>query len=365
MSIIQRIPAVLVLEDGTIYHGKAAGKVGTTTGEICFNTGMTGYQEIFTDPSYFGQIMVTTNAHIGNYGIHDDEVESGNIKIAGLVCKNFNVGYSRKQASKSIQDYFSDETIVGISDIDTRALVRHIRDKGAMNAIISSEITDIDELKKKLKAVPSMDGLELSSHVSTTTPYFIGEANAPIKIAVLDLGVKKNILRCFAQRNVYMQVFPAKTPFAEMEKWNPNGYFISNGPGDPSAMPYAIETVKAALAADKPLFGICLGHQLLALANGIRTHKMHNGHRGLNHPVKNIIKNHCEVTSQNHGFGVIPEDVRSSDKVEITHINLNDQSIEGIRVKGKKAFSVQYHPESSPGPHDSRYLFDEFVQSMS
>lgn len=365
MSIIQRIPAVLLLADGTVYHGKAAGKIGTTSGEICFNTGMTGYQEIFTDPSYFGQIMVTTNAHIGNYGIHTEEIESGAIKIAGLVCKNFNVTYSRKQATQSIQDYFSDENIVGISDIDTRALVRHIRSKGAMNAIISSETTDVDTLKKQLAAVPSMDGLELSSQVSTKEPYFIGNPSAPIKIAVLDLGVKKNILRCFAERDVYMQVFPAKTAFAEMEKWKPNGYFISNGPGDPSAMPYAIDTVKAIIAADKALFGICLGHQLLALANGIRTHKMHNGHRGLNHPVKNLIKNHCEVTSQNHGFGVIPEDVRNSDKVEITHINLNDQSIEGIRVKGKKAFSVQYHPESSPGPHDSRYLFDEFVAMLA
>ena len=364
MTDFAKIPAVLVLEDGTVYHGKAAGKIGTTTGEICFNTGMTGYQEIFTDPSYFGQIMVTTNAHIGNYGIHTDEVESGSMKIAGLVCKNFNVAFSRKQATQSIQDYFSDEKIVGISDIDTRSLVRHIRSKGAMNAIISSEKTDIDGLKKQLSAVPSMAGLELSSKVSTKEPYFIGDEKAPIKIAVLDLGVKKNILRCFAQRNVYMQVFPAKTAFADMEKWNPNGYFISNGPGDPSAMPYAVETVKQILAADKPLFGICLGHQLLALANGIRTHKMHNGHRGLNHPVKNIIINHCEVTSQNHGFGVVPEDVKNSDKVEITHINLNDQSIEGIRVKGKKAFSVQYHPESSPGPHDSRYLFDDFIKLM-
>ncbi|MGB4775968.1 MAG: glutamine-hydrolyzing carbamoyl-phosphate synthase small subunit [Daejeonella sp.] len=359
-----KLPAVLLLEDGTIYYGKAAGKIGTTSGEICFNTGMTGYQEIFTDTSYFGQIMVTTNAHIGNYGIHHDEIESGAIKISGLVCKNFNIAYSRKQSDQSIQDYFQDENIVGISDVDTRSLVRHIRDKGAMNAIISSEILDIEELKKKLAAVPSMEGLELSSKVCTKEAYDFGNENAPYRVAVLDLGVKKNILRNFDTRGVFAKVFPAQTLFKEMEKWNPNGYFISNGPGDPSAMPYAVETVKAILAADKPLFGICLGHQLLALANDIRTMKMFNGHRGLNHPVKNIIIDHCEVTSQNHGFGVIPEDVRNSDKVEITHINLNDQSIEGIRVKGKKAFSVQYHPESSPGPHDSRYLFDDFVKMM-
>lgn len=359
-----KLPAVLLLEDGTVYHGKAAGKIGTTTGEICFNTGMTGYQEIFTDPSYFGQIMVTTNAHIGNYGIHDEEVESADIKISGLVCKNFNISYSRKMAETSIQDYFQDENIVGISDVDTRSLVRHIRDKGAMNAIISSEILDIEQLKAKLAAVPSMDGLELSSKVSTKEAYEYGDPNAKYKVAVLDLGVKKNILRSFDNRGVFAKVFPAKTSFAEMENFKPDGYFISNGPGDPAAMPYAIDTVKQILASDKPMFGICLGHQLLALANGIGTMKMFNGHRGLNHPVKNVIINHCEVTSQNHGFGVIQEEVRKSDKVEITHINLNDQSIEGIRVKGKKAFSVQYHPESSPGPHDSRYLFDDFVKML-
>jgi len=365
MTAQTALPAILVLADGTVYHGKAAGKVGTTTGEICFNTGMTGYQEIFTDPSYFGQLMVTTNAHIGNYGIKNDEIESDSIKIAGLVCKNFSVPYSRKEANQSIQEYFEGDEIVGISDVDTRSLVRHIRSKGAMNAIISSETLDIDALKKKLADVPSMDGLELSSQVSTKTPYFVGNEKAKYRVAVLDLGVKKNILRNFESRDIYAKVFPAKTTFEEMETFKPHGYFISNGPGDPSAMPYAIATVKTILAADKPLFGICLGHQLLALANDIRTVKMFNGHRGLNHPVKNIIIDHCEVTSQNHGFGVVPEDVRSSDKVEITHINLNDQSIEGIRVKGKKAFSVQYHPESSPGPHDSRYLFDDFIKLMN
>lgn len=364
MTYLTKLPAILLLADGTVFYGKAAGKIGTTTGEICFNTGMTGYQEIFTDPSYFGQIMVTTNAHIGNYGIANEEVESGRIQIAGLVCKNYNIYYTRKQAQQSIQNYFQEENIVSISDIDTRQLVRHIRDKGAMNAIISSEILEIDELKKRLDEVPSMDGLELSSQVSTSEVYSFGNEQAGKRVAVLDLGVKKNILRNFDNRDIYARVFPARTPFAEMEAFKPDGYFISNGPGDPSAMPYAIDTVKDILAAEKPLFGICLGHQLLALANGIPTKKMFNGHRGLNHPVKNIIKNHCEVTSQNHGFGVVPDAVRASDKVEITHVNLNDQSIEGIRVKGKKAFSVQYHPESSPGPHDSRYLFDDFVAML-
>jgi carbamoyl-phosphate synthase small subunit len=362
MTNYSKLPAILVLEDGTVYHGKAAGKIGTTTGEICFNTGTTGYQEIFTDPSYFGQIMVTTNAHIGNYGIDEDDTESDKIQIAGLVCKNYNINYSRKMADESIQSYFEEGNLVGISDIDTRSLVRHIRNKGAMNAIISSENLDVDSLKATLATVPSMDGLELSSQVSTTEPYFYGNEDASVRVAVLDLGIKKNILRNFSQREVYAKVFPAKTTFAEMQAWNPDGYFISNGPGDPSAMSYAIQTVKDILAADQPMFGICLGHQILALANDIRTKKMHNGHRGINHPVKNIIANRCEITSQNHGFGVVAEDIEQSDKVEVTHINLNDQSIEGIRVIGKNAFSVQYHPESSPGPHDSRYLFDDFIE---
>jgi carbamoyl-phosphate synthase small subunit len=361
MTNYTKLPAMLLLADGTVFYGKAVGKIGTTTGEICFNTGMTGYQEVFTDPSYFGQLLVATNAHIGNYGMHKVEIESDAIKIAGLVCKNYNIVYSRKEASESIQDNFQNENIVGIAEIDTRALVRHIRNKGAMNAIISSEITDLQELKRKLAAVPAMDGLELSSQVSTTSAYYYGNPDAKYKVAALDLGIKKNILRNFDNRDTYVKVYPAKTTFEEMNEWGANGYFISNGPGDPAAMPYAITTVKAILDADKPLFGICLGHQLLAEANGIGTMKMFNGHRGLNHPVKNIIKDHCEVTSQNHGFGVIPEEVRKSDKVEITHINLNDQSIEGIRVKGKQAFSVQDHPESSPGPHDSRYLFDDFI----
>lgn len=364
MTSYSKLPAILVLEDGTVFHGKAAGKIGTTTGEICFNTGTTGYQEIFTDPSYYGQIMVTTNAHIGNYGIDEEDAESNKIQIAGLVCKNYNINYSRKMADSSIQTYFEEQNLVGISDIDTRSLVRHIRDKGAMNAIISSENLDAESLIAELAKVPSMAGLELSSTVTTTEPYFYGDEDAAVRIAVLDLGIKRNILRNFDGRQVYAKVFPAKTSFADMEAWGADGYFISNGPGDPAAMDYAINTVKQILAANKPMFGICLGHQILALANGIRTEKMFNGHRGINHPVKNIVANRCEITSQNHGFGVVRKDIESSDNIEVTHINLNDSSIEGIRVKGKKAFSVQYHPESSPGPHDSRYLFDDFVSMV-
>lgn len=360
---MKQVPAVLLLEDGTVFHGKSAGKIGTTTGEICFNTGMTGYQEVFTDPSYFGQILITTNAHIGNYGTKISEVESDSIKIAGLVCKNFTWQYSRPMASESIQDYFEEESLVGISDVDTRAIVRHIRDKGAMNAIISSENTDLEDLRKQLAKVPSMAGLELASKVTTKEPYYMGNDDAKYKVAVLDIGVKKNILRCMVERGLYLQIFPAKTSFEEMEKWNPDGYFLSNGPGDPAPMDYATETAKEILAADKPLFGICLGHQILAQAVGIKTYKMHNGHRGINHPVLNVETGKGEITSQNHGFGVSAKDIEGAkDLIEITHMNLNDDTIEGLRVKNKKAFSVQYHPEASPGPHDARYLFDNFVK---
>ena len=353
--------AILLLEDGTYFKGKAAGFKGIGTGEICFNTGMTGYQEIFTDPSYHGQIMVTTNAHIGNYGIKSAEVESDNIQISGLVCKNFTNDYSRPLADSNIQKYFEDNKIVCIHQVDTRAIVRHIRDKGAMNCLISTDELNIDALKKKCSEIPSMAGLELASKVSTTESYTEGDENADIRIAVLDYGIKKNILRCMVDRGAYVKVFPAKTDVSELHAFNPDGYFLSNGPGDPASMAYAVNTIKTLLEEDKPLFGICLGHQLLALANDIPTYKMHHGHRGINHPVINLVSGKSEITSQNHGFGVSPDELEKSDKVEITHVNLNDQTVEGIKVKDKNAFSVQYHPEASPGPHDSRYLFDEFI----
>jgi carbamoyl-phosphate synthase small subunit len=364
MKINSRKDAYLVLQDGTWVKGTAVGKIGTTTGEICFNTGMTGYQEIYTDPSYYKQIIINTTAHIGNYGTHLKEVESNGVKFSGLVCKTFSDITSRHDADCSLQEYFERNGIVGIADVDTRMLVRHIRSKGAMNAIVSSEILDVEKLKEELKKVPSMAGLELSSQVSTKEPYFLGDEKASKKVAVLDLGVKTSILTNITERDCYCKVFPAKTSYAEMKAWNPDGYFISNGPGDPAVTSYAINTVKEILAEDKPLFGICLGHQILAEANGISTYKMHNGHRGLNHPVKNLITGLSEITSQNHGFAVKAEDVEKSGTVEITHINLNDNTVEGIRLKNKKAFSVQHHPESSPGPHDSRYLFDTFVKLM-
>ena len=356
--------AILLLEDGKIYRGKSLGRIGTNSGELCFNTGMTGYQEIFTDPSYFGQIVITTVPHVGNYGVVQKEVESGQVQIKGLVCKEFSEYFSRKSAEGSLQEYFETANIIGICEIDTRELVRHIRDKGVMNAIISSDEADIAVLQQKLDATPSMAGLELASKVSTTEVYELDSPQRQYKVAILDLGVKKNILNNFTQRDCECKVFPFDTSFEEMEKWEPDGYFISNGPGDPAATTQAVENVKKMLEEDKPLFGICMGHQILAQANGISTYKMHNGHRGLNHPVKNLITGKCEVTSQNHGFAVDGEQVRNNSKVEITHINLNDGTVEGIRVKNKSAFSVQYHPESSPGPHDSAYLFDEFIQMI-
>lgn len=364
MKYTPKSPAILLLQDGTVFYGKSAGKVGTATGEICFNTGMTGYQEVFTDPSYQGQLLVATNVHIGNYGIKYDESESSSIKIAGLICRNFSLFYSRKQADISLNDYFIEQNMVVISDIDTRALVRHIRDKGVMNAVISSEILDPEQLKNTLNQVPSMEGLELSSTVSTKEPYYFGNENAKYKVAVMDEGVKTNTLRCLSDRDCYVKVFPYDATFAEMNSWEPDGFLISNGPGDPAAMPKVVETIKDILKYDKPVFGICLGHQLLAEACGIGTFKMFNGHRGINHPVKNMNSKHSEVTSQNHGFAINREDVEKSDIVEITHVNLNDNSVEGIRIKNKKAFSVQYHPESAPGPDDSRYLFDDFVSSL-
>jgi carbamoyl-phosphate synthase small subunit len=357
-------PAVLILEDGNIFHGRAFGKKGTTTGEICFNTGMTGYQEVFTDPSYYGQVVIMNNVHIGNYGINDNEVESDSVKVKGIIGRNLEEQYSRFAADNSLQEYFEKQNIVAIDGVDSRALVIHIREAGAMNCIISSESKDIPQLKKMLAAVPSMDGLELASAVSTKSEYTLGDESSKLRIAVLDYGIKKNILNCLVERGAFVKVFNAKTTFDELEKFNPDGYFISNGPGDPEPMDYAVETVKKILNSKKPFFGICLGQQLLALANDIPTFKMHHGHRGLNHPVKNIITGRCEITTQNHGFGVDPDAVRKNSNIEITHINLNDDSVEGIRLKDRPAFSVQYHPESTPGPHDSRYLFDEFFKMM-
>ncbi len=358
----QKKSAILLLKDGTVFYGHSFGKIGTTSGEICFNTGMTGYQEVFTDPSYYGQVLIMNNVHIGNYGVIDIDVESDGVKVKGVIGRNLEERYSRFMAEESLQEYFEKQGVVAIDDIDTRALVAHVRTQGAMNCIISSDVDDVALLKAQLDKVPSMDGLELASVVSTKEPYYAGNPDSTIRVAVLDYGIKKNILNCLVERGAYVKVHNAKTSFEELEAFKPNGYFISNGPGDPAPMDYAVTTIKKILEQNKPLFGICLGHQLLALANNISTFKMHHGHRGLNHPVKNIITGKSEITTQNHGFGVNPDAVKASTGVEITHLNLNDNSIEGIRVKKKPAFSVQYHPEATPGPHDSRYLFDDFIE---
>jgi carbamoyl-phosphate synthase small subunit len=353
--------ATLLLADGTVFTGSLVGSHGTNGGEICFNTGMTGYQEIYTDPSYTGQIIVNTTPHIGNYGVIDEDQQSDRPLIAGIVVNDFSEIYSRLDATESLQDYLERHGITGIADVDTRKLVRHIRSKGAMNAIISSEFDNLEKLKSELAKVPDMNGLELSSTVSTSDPYFYGDENAPIKVACVDYGIKRNILRCLADRGVYCKVFPAKTSFADMEAWNPDAYFLSNGPGDPAVMEYAIATTKEILEQGKPLFGICLGHQILARACNVSTYKMHHGHRGLNHPIKNLLTGKSEITSQNHGFVVTREDIDQNDQLEITHLHLNDGTVAGIKLKNKPAFSVQYHPESAPGPHDSRYLFEQFI----
>ena len=365
MKYQNRKNAIILLADGTIFHGKAVGgKEGTAFGEVCFNTGMTGYQEIFTDPSYFGQLMVTTNAHIGNYGVAENEVESDSIKISGLICRNFSYHYSRDQANDSLESFLDKNKLLAISDIDTRALVAYIRDNGAMNAVITTEVDAIEDLKKQLAEFPNMKGMELASKVSTKEPYFYGNENATYKVSALDIGIKKNILRHLSNRDCYIKVYPYDATFEELDSFNPDGYFLSNGPGDPEPLTQAIETTQNAIETGKPIFGICLGHQVLALANGISTYKMHNGHRGINHPIKNLLTGKGEITSQNHGFAINREDTEQNSEIEITHVHLNDHTVAGIKMKNKPVFSVQYHPEASPGPHDSWYLFDEFIANI-
>ncbi len=365
MKYQKRKKAIILLADGTVFYGKAvAGKEGSAFGEVCFNTGMTGYQEIFTDPSYYGQLMVTTNAHIGNYGTNAEEVESEGVKIAGLICRNFSYNYSRPAADASLEEFMDKNKLLAISDVDTRALVNYIRDNGAMNAVISTEVDNIDGLKSQLAKIPDMKGLELASMVSTKEPYFVGDPGATYKISALDIGIKKNILRNLVKRDCYIKVYPYNATYEEMLEFQPDGFFLSNGPGDPEPLTGAIETAKQIIESDAPLFGICLGHQVIALANGISTYKMHHGHRGINHPILNLLTGKGEITSQNHGFAINREEAEANPEVEITHIHLNDNTAAGIRMKNKPVFSVQYHPEASPGPHDSEYIFDQFISTI-
>ncbi len=387
--------AILALADGTVVHGYAVGHRGTTGGELCFNTSMTGYQEIFTDPSYHGQLMMMTYPHIGNYGVSSRDDEARKVMISGLIVRAFSHHYSNTMADGNLEDYLKRNRIVGITGIDTRKLVLHIREKGVLNAVISSENDNVDDLVEQARNWPSMAGLELASKVTRSEPqtfkpadfenlfpqisqvtdsvdadgvgggYKTGtrhsdEAAPLLKVAAIDYGIKQNIINSFLQRGCKLRVFPAKTDFETVMEWQPDAYFFSNGPGDPNPMDYALETVTEAKKTGKPIFGICLGHQLMAMSEGMKVMKMFVGHRGANQPVKNLKRGRVEITTQNHGFAVDPDSV-TDDLADITHRNLNDGTLEGLNFKNFNGFSVQYHPEASPGPHDSSYLFDEFV----
>jgi carbamoyl-phosphate synthase small subunit len=333
--------ALLVLADGTVFHGKSTGLDGTAWGEICFNTGMTGYQEIFTDPSYLGQLMVTATSHIGNYGVHNDEGESSRVQISGLICKSFSSVQTRPGKTRTLAELFAEQGKVAISDVDTRALVRHIRQAGTMNAIVSTESEDVSELLARLEQVPSMDGLELLPQVSTSEVRRAHVEGSAYRVAALDFGIKENIIRRLNAEGISVDLYPYNTPYSVLASDSPDGFFLSNGPGDPAASPQVVETVRESVESGKPVFGICLGHQMIALTG-----------KG-------------EITSQNHGFAVSMEDVVDHPLVELTHVHLNDGTVAGIRRTDKPVFSVQYHPEAAPGPHDSRYLFTQFASLMN
>ena len=356
-------PCKLALEDGLVISGFAIGHIGETGGELCFNTSMTGYQEIMTDPSYYGQLMMMTYPHIGNYGASDQDSEANSPMIAGLIVRSFTNRYSNQKADESLNAFMQKNKLVGLTGVDTRMLVRHIRTKGVMNAIISSVDLDDSSLVQKAKNWPSMEGLELASNVTVQEAYNYSTGTGH-RIAVFDYGVKKNILRSFKARRCSVRVFPSNTSIDEVLEWNPDGIFFSNGPGDPRVMKDSVETVRKATQTGIPLFGICLGHQLMALSQGLDVYKMYVGHRGANHPVKNLETGRVEVTTQNHGFAVLADTI-TDDIAEVTHFNLNDQTVEGVRFKLFKGMSVQFHPEASPGPHDSHYLFDTFLDGVS
>jgi carbamoyl-phosphate synthase small subunit len=356
-------PAVLVLRDGTVYRGTAFGHVGETSGEVCFNTGMTGYQEILTDPSYSGQIVTMTYPHIGNYGVNDDDMESARIQVAGLVLREVCSIPSNHLATSSLPDWMERNGVLGIQDVDTRALTRRLRTMGAMNGIISTGERSTADLIEEARALPQMNGQDLTGAVTCAAPYEWPGTDAPkrYRVAALDFGIKRNILRLLAAHGCDVTVYPAQTSAEQILATSPDGVFLSNGPGDPEAVDYGIATVKALLGR-VPVFGICLGHQLLALALGGTTYKLGFGHRGSNHPVRNLLTGAVEITSQNHGFAVDAASLPPS--VTVTHWNLNDNTLEGFRCDDIPAFSVQYHPEAAPGPHDSRYLFRDFISLM-
>jgi len=354
--------AILYLEDGLFFKGKNLGALGETSGEVCFNTGMTGYQEILTDPSYAKQMIVMCSPHIGNYGTNSSDIESPNVYATGLIIKSESLSSSNWRSSEPLDKFLKSNKVVGIQDIDTRALTIHIRNNGSMKGIISTKDFDLDSLAKKIKKVPSMEGLDLVKEVSRKEKTILSNVKNPkYKIAAIDYGMKSNIYDILLDNDSEVVIFPASVNAQEILDYNPDGIFLSNGPGDPAAVSYGIETVKKLLGV-KPMFGICLGHQILALALEAKTFKMKFGHRGINQPVKNLNTNKIEITSQNHGFAVSEDSLASN--ITITHTHLNDNTVAGIACEDIQAYSVQYHPEASPGPHDSRYVFDNFFKMM-
>jgi carbamoyl-phosphate synthase small subunit len=374
MSISATNPALLVLADGSSYRGWSCGATGTVVGEVVFNTGMTGYQEVLTDPSYYGQIVIFTYPELGNTGVNLADEESHHPHVRGIIARNICQRPSNWRSNKSLPDYLQQHEIPGIYGIDTRAITRKIRASGAMNGAISTEILDPQELLHKVESAPSMEGLNLVKEVTTTEVYewsestdedweFVnmGADKAKYTVVALDFGIKRNILKRLSSYGCRVVVVPANTPAAEILSHNPDGIFLSNGPGDPAAVTEGIETTKALLEAGKPTFGICMGHQILGLSLGATTFKLKFGHRGLNQPA-GLAQKQVEITSQNHGFAIDPDSLSS--EVEITHLNLNDRTVAGLRHKTLPFFSVQYHPEASPGPHDADYLFEQFVELM-
>jgi len=368
----ESLRATLALEDGIVFKGNAFGRIGETSGEVVFNTSLCGYQEVLTDPSYRGQLVTMTYPHIGNYGVNRDDVESSRPQVAGFIVREISTSASSWRASGELNRYLEEAGVVGLSEIDTRMLTRHLRTHGAKRGVISAIDHDVDSLIAKARAIPSMVGADLAREVTCASihrseslaPPGAAPGASPFRVVAYDLGLKRNILRMLAGIGCDVTIVPATTTAREAIALDPDGVFFSNGPGDPEACGYAVEAAAELIRSGRPIFGICLGHQILGLACGGRTFKLKYGHRGGNHPVKNLATGHVEITAQNHGFAVEPTLFDRPEYV-LTHVNLNDGTVEGFRHRDLPVFSVQYHPEASPGPHDSHYLFREFTARMA